>query len=48
LGGLLLAGEFDGHFFVGIRPAPDRYGLLALEDHMVGEDRRQAEVGGGE
>ena len=47
-GGLLLAGEFDGYFLVGIRPAPDRHGLLALEDHVVGEDRWQFQIGCGE
>ena len=47
-GGLLLAGEFDGYFLVGIRPAPDRHGLVALEDHMVREEGWQFQIGCGE
>ena len=37
---LLLASELDDDLFVGISPAPDRDGLVALEDHVVGEDGR--------
>ena len=42
-----LAGEFDRHLFVGVGPAPDRDGLVALQDHMVGEGRVEAQFGGG-
>ena len=47
-GGLGLAGKGDGHGFTRIGPAPDGHGLLALEDHVVGNRRGQAEAGGEE
>ena len=43
-----LAGEGHGHRLAGVGPTPDRHGLLALEDHVVGDRRGQAEAGGQE
>jgi len=47
-GGLGLAREGDGDGFTRIGPAPDGHRLLALEDHVVGDRRSQAEAGGEE
>ena len=47
-GGLGLASEGDGHGLARIGPTPDGHGLLALENHVVGDRRGQAEAGGKE
>ena len=44
-GGLGLPSEGDGHGFARIGPTPDGHRLLALEDHVVGDRRGQAEAG---
>ena len=45
LGGLPLAGDRDGDLLARVGPAPDAVLLPLLEDHVVGEDRRQADIG---
>ena len=47
LGRLPLAGDRDGHLLARIGPAPDAVLLALLQDHVVGEQRRQADVGQG-
>ena len=46
-GGLGLAGDGDGDFFAGVGPTPDGDGRAALQDHVVGEDGGEADVGVG-
>ena len=42
--GLALSGEFDGDLCSWLRPAPNGHRLIALEHHVVGKDRGQAEI----
>src|SRR5262249_44962557 len=46
-GGGFLAGEGHGDGLVLVGPTPDDDGLVALDDHVAGEDGRQLDVGGG-
>ena len=48
LGGLGLAGDGDGDFLAGVGPAPDAVGLVALKDHVGGEQGGQLDVSAGE
>lgn len=40
-----LPGKFDGHFRTGVGPTPDRDGLLALQDHVIGKKRPEFQFG---
>jgi len=47
-GGFLhLAGKGDQDLVAGIRPTPDGHRLVALQHHVVGDDRGQFELGEG-
>ena len=39
--------DLDGDLLAVIGPAPDWSGHVALEDHVVGEEGREADVGDG-
>jgi len=47
LGRVPLAGEGYDHVLGRIGPAPDAVFLALLEDHVVGEDGREADIGEG-
>ena len=47
LGGVPLAGDRDDHVLGWISPAPNAVFLALLEDHVVGEDGREADIGEG-
>ena len=43
--GVALAGDGHGDLLIGISPAPDGVLLVALKDHVVAENIREADVG---
>jgi hypothetical protein len=40
-----LIGKLHGNLFAGFGPTPDRHVLIALQDHVVGEQARQFQRG---